>query len=144
MNYKMGWKGSAAVQAFTPGGRELVFDLAEGLVVPDEFNEGDEIDIDCHSDHPANVSMGMNSGHYEFTHLKSGKKFQVPHATSEWRFDKVCQPCDLRIQKSDRNCVFKKPGKVVPAKLQNFHVLRDALHSSVCPLCGNQMKQDLS
>jgi hypothetical protein len=34
MNYKMGWKGSAAFQAFTPGGRELVFDLADGLAFP--------------------------------------------------------------------------------------------------------------
>jgi hypothetical protein len=143
MNYKMGWKGSAAFQAFTPGGRELVFDLADGLSVPDDFKEGDEIDIDVHSDHPANLQMGMNGGYYEITHLKSGVKFQVPHKTSEWRFDKVCQPCDLRIQKAGDNFVFKKPGKVVPTKLQNFHVLRDAFHSGTCPLCGLQMQQDL-
>ncbi len=144
MNYKMGWKGSAAFQAFTPGGRELVFDLAEGLSVPDEFNEGDEIDIDVYPDHPANIQMGMNSGYYEITHLKSGVKFQLSHKTSEWRFDKVCHPCDLRIQKDGDNFVFKKPGKIVPAKLQNFHALGDAFHSSVCPLCGSQMEQDLN
>lgn len=72
MNYKMGWKGTVAFQAFTPGNRELLFDLAEGLTVPDEFKEGDEIDIQVHPDHPANIQMGMNSGYYEFTHLKSG------------------------------------------------------------------------
>jgi hypothetical protein len=143
MNYKMGWKGSAAFQAFTPGGRELVFDLADGLSVPDDFKEGDEIDIDVHSDHPASLQMGMNSGYYEITHLESGVKFQVPHKTSEWRFDKVCQPCDLRIHKDGDNFVFKKPAKVVPTKLQNFHVLRDAFHSGTCPLCGSQMRQDL-
>ncbi|MFZ1008541.1 MAG: hypothetical protein WAN65_16990 [Candidatus Sulfotelmatobacter sp.] len=143
MNYRMGWKGSAAFQAFTPGGRELVFDLAEGTSVPEEFKEGDEIDINLHPDHPANIQMGMNSGYYEFTHLKTGVKFQASHATSEWRFDKVCQPCDLRIQKVDQNYVFKKPGKVVPTKLSNFHVLKDAFHSSVCPLCDKQMEQDI-
>ena len=41
----MGWKGTVAFQAFTPGDRELLFDLAETLTVPDEFKEGDEIDI---------------------------------------------------------------------------------------------------
>jgi len=144
MNYKMGWKGSAAFQAFTPGNRELVFDLAEGASVPAEFKEGDEINIDVHPDHPANISMGMNSGYYEFTHLRSGVKFQVPHKTSEWRFDKVCTPCDLRVQKSGENYVFKRPGKVAPTKLTDFRVLKDAFDSSVCPLCGQQMAQDIN
>src|ERR1700733_14821796 len=116
--HKLGWIGTAAFQAFTDGGRELVFDLAEGVTIPDDCKEGDEIDIEVHSDHPANIMMGMNSGYYEVTHLKSGKTFKVDHETSEWRFDKVCKPCDLRIQKSDRSYVFKKPGKVVPTKLQ--------------------------
>ena len=86
MNYKMGWTGRAAFQAFD-GDKELVFDLADGLVVPPEFKEGDEIDIILHPDHPANIQMGMNSGYYEFIHLKLGVKFKVPHKTSEWRFE---------------------------------------------------------
>ncbi|HEY3974934.1 MAG TPA: hypothetical protein VGM18_18145 [Candidatus Sulfotelmatobacter sp.] len=85
MNYKMGWIGSASFQVLD-GARELVFDLAEGLSVPSEFKEGDDIDIILHPDHPANISMGMNSGYYEIVHLKSGVKFEVPHKTSEWRF----------------------------------------------------------
>src|SRR5215813_12888959 len=106
MHYKMGWKGSSAFQAFTPRGRELVFDLANELRVPDEFNEGDEIDIALRSAHPANLAMGMNDGYYEVTHLKSGVKFKVPHETSEWRFDKICKPCDLRISKSEGNYIY--------------------------------------
>jgi len=146
MNYKIGWKGTVAFQAFTPGNRELLFDLAEGLTVPDEFKEGDEIDIQVHPDHPANIQMGMNSGYYEFTHLKSGVKFQVPHATSEWRFDKMCKPCNLRVFKTTDSYGYKKPdlGVVAPAKLSNFHVLKDAFHTAVCPLCGNQMDQDIA
>ena len=84
----MGWKGSAAFQVLRDSGDELVFDLAEGLSVPDVFNEGDEIDIRVRPDHPANIQMGMNNGYYEIVHRKSGVKFEVPHETSEWRFDK--------------------------------------------------------
>jgi hypothetical protein len=84
--FRLGWIGTVAFQAFTPGGRELVFDLAENQSVPQEFKEGDEITIDNRPDHPASVAMGMNAGHYEVTHLKSGKKLRVLHNTSSWRF----------------------------------------------------------
>ena len=87
--HKLGWIGTAAFQAFTEEGRELVFDLAENVSVPSECREGDEIDVDVHSDHPASIAMGMNAGFYEVTHLSSGKKFKVLHKTSEWRFDKA-------------------------------------------------------
>jgi len=87
MSYKLGWVGTAAFQAFD-GHKELVFDLAEGFSVPTEFKEGDDIDIVLHPDHPANIEMGNNRGFYEVIHLKSGKKFEVPHKTSEWRFKK--------------------------------------------------------
>lgn len=140
----MGWKGTAAFQAFTPGNRELTFDLAEGLAVPDEFKEGDDIDIEVHSDHPANIAQGMNSGYYEFVHLKSGVRFQVPHETSEWRFEKVCKPCDLRIYKTADSYGYKRPGKVIETKLTHFHALKDAFHTAVCPLCGHQMDQDIT
>jgi hypothetical protein len=86
MSYKkMGWIGTAAFQALDEN-RELVFDLAEGLRVPPEFKEGDDIEVILHSDHPASIAMGMNSGFYDITHVKTGMKFQVPHKTSEWRF----------------------------------------------------------
>lgn len=85
MSYKMGWVGTAAFQALD-GDRELVFDLADGLSVPSEFKDGDDIDIVLHPDHPANIEMGKNNGFYELIHLKSGKTFEVPHKTSEWRF----------------------------------------------------------
>ena len=138
----LGWIGTAAFQAFTDGGRELVFDLAEGVSLPEECKAGDEIDVEVHSSHPANIAMGMNDGYYEVVHLKSGKKFRVAHETSEWRFEKVCKPCDLRIYKTDQSYGYKKPGVVTPTKLQNFHVLRDAFHSGRCPLCGFQMDQE--
>jgi len=86
MNYRMGWIGTVAFQAFD-GDRELVFDLADGLGVPSEFAEGDEIDIQVHMDHPINIRMGLNGGYYEIVHLESGVKFQVPHLTSKWRFE---------------------------------------------------------
>ena len=142
MNYKLGWLGTAAFQAFTPEGRELVFDLAQDQVLPPELKEGEEIDIELHPDHPANLAMGMNSGYYEITHLKSGVKFKVAHKTSDWRFDKKfnCEPCDLTIEKSGDNYAYKKPGKVAPTKLSNFGVLRQAYETQVCPLCGFGMK----
>jgi hypothetical protein len=86
MNYKMGWIGTVAFQAFD-GDRDLVFDLADGLSVPSEFIEGDEIDIHPHLDHPINIRMGLDSGYYEIVHLESGVKFRVPHSTSKWRSD---------------------------------------------------------
>jgi hypothetical protein len=55
--------------------------------VPPEFKEGDDIDIILHPDHPMSIQMGKkNKGVYEVIHLKSGKKLEVPHETSEWRF----------------------------------------------------------
>jgi hypothetical protein len=87
VSYKMGWIGTAAFQALD-GDKELVFDLADGLAVPSEFKEGDDIDIVLHPAHPAMIAMDMNNGYYEVIHLKSGVKFEVPHKTSEWRFKK--------------------------------------------------------
>jgi hypothetical protein len=84
MSYKMGWIGSAAFQAFD-GDRELVFDLADGMSVPPEFKEGDDIKIIVRSAHPAMIAMDMNTGFYEVIHLRSGVTFEVPHKTSEWR-----------------------------------------------------------
>jgi hypothetical protein len=143
MSYKMGWAGAAAFQAFD-GDKELVFDLADGVSVPPEFKEDDEIGIDVHSDHPANIEMGMNAGFYEVTHLKSGKKFKVLHKTSDWRFDRRCDSCDLTISKSGENFVYKKPGVVVPTKLREYHILRQAYESKICPLCGKAMKEIIS
>ncbi len=144
MSYKLGWIGTAAFQAFRPDGREVVFDLAEGITVPSECKVGDEIVIDVHSDHPANTAMGMNAGYYEVTHVNSGKKFEILHKTSEWRFDKMCPTCDLRIEKSGENFIYHKPGNVVPTKLQNHHVLRQAYETKTCPLCGGGMKESAS
>lgn len=133
----------AAFQAFD-GRKELVFDLAEGQSVPPEFKEGDEINVVVHSDHPASIAMGMNAGYYDITHVSSGKKIRVDHQTSSWRFDKKfsCERCTLKIEKSGDNYSYKKPGVVVPTSLQNFHVLRRAYETGLCPLCGLQMKQE--
>ncbi len=84
---KLGWIGTVAFQAFTDGGRELVFDLSNGQSLPPEFKEGEEITVANHPDHPANLAMGMNSGYYEITHLRSGQKVEVFHKTSAWRFE---------------------------------------------------------
>jgi hypothetical protein len=85
VSMKLGWIGTVAFQAFD-GKKELVFDLAEGLTLPLEFKEGDEITVVLHSDHPASIAMGMNAGYYEVTHVPSGKQVKVLHKTSEWRF----------------------------------------------------------
>ena len=84
---KLGWIGTVAFQAFTDGGRELVFDLADGQILPPEFKEGDEITVVNHPDHPANIAMGMNSGYYEVTHVQSGAAIKVLHKTSAWKFE---------------------------------------------------------
>jgi len=136
---KLGWIGTAAFQAFAQDGRELVFDLDEGARVPEECKEGDDIDVAVHSDHPASLAMGMNAGYYEVTHVKSGKKFRVLHKTSDWRFDRLCRNCDLRISKSGDNFIWKMPGKVAPTKLQNHWVLREAYEMETCPVCGLRM-----
>lgn len=142
MHYKLGWIGTAAFQVMD-GPKELVFDLAEGQTLPPEFKEGDGIDIVLHPDHPANIAMGMNSGYYEVTHLESGTKIKLAHKTSEWRFDKklTCEPCDLRVEKNGENYIYKKPGVVVPTKLENYHVLRQAYETRICPLCGCAMNE---
>jgi hypothetical protein len=85
---KLGWIGTVAFQAFTDGGKEIVFGLAEGQSLPPEFKEGDPIDIVNMPDHPASIAMGMNAGYYEITHIHSGKQVKVKHKTSEWRFQK--------------------------------------------------------
>src|SRR3984957_7326743 len=146
MTYKMGWKGTAAFQVFSPHDRELVFDLPEGLGVPDVFEEGDELDVILCPADPASIQLGNNYGYYKIVHSKSGLKFQVPHAASEWRFDKLCKPCNLRIFKTTDSYGYKKPdlGVVVPTRLTQFHVLKDAFHAAVCPLCGNHMEQDIA
>ena len=109
--------------------------------MPSECKEGDEIVIDVHSDHPANISMGMNAGYYEVTHINSGKKFNILHTTSEWRFDKMCGTCDLRIEKSGDSFIYHKPGKAVPTKLQNHQILRQAYETKICPLCAKVMRE---
>jgi hypothetical protein len=140
---KLGWIGTAAFQAFD-GSKELVFDLAEGQSVPPDFKEGDEIEVVVHPDHPAYIAMGMNAGYYDLTHIPSGKKMRVDHQTSSWRFDKKfsCEPCSLKIEKSGDSYAYKKPGIVVPTALENFHILRRAYETELCPLCGLQMKQE--
>jgi hypothetical protein len=37
---------------------------------------------------PGKAVMGMNQGYYEVTHVPSGRKVDVVHKTSDWRFDK--------------------------------------------------------
>jgi hypothetical protein len=59
---------------------------AEGLSVPTEFKHGDEVEVALHPDLFANVQTDTNAGYYEIAHVKSGKKFRVPHKTSHWRF----------------------------------------------------------
>jgi hypothetical protein len=84
VNMRLGWIGTVAFQVIDDN-RELLFDLAEGQAVPPEFNEGDEVWVINHPDHPANLSMGNNSGYYEITHIASGKTFEVLHSAGERR-----------------------------------------------------------
>jgi hypothetical protein len=87
MSYKMGWIKTVSFQVLD-GNKELVFHLADGLSVPPEFKEGDDINVNLRPDHPENIAMGMKSGYYKVTHLQSGKTFEVPHKTGEWRLPK--------------------------------------------------------
>jgi hypothetical protein len=84
---KLGWIGTVAFQAFTDGGREVVFDLAQGQTVPFEFKEGDFLEVVNYPDHPANIEMGMNGGYYDIAHVQSGAKILIMHKTSGWKFE---------------------------------------------------------
>jgi hypothetical protein len=110
MTYRMGWIGTVAFQVLE-GDRELVFHLADGLIVPPGFKEGDDIDVILHADHPANIAMGMNSGCYEVIHLKSGKKFEVPHKTGEWRFTKMIGMNLYQLKETRKEFIVLADGK---------------------------------
>ncbi len=84
---KIGWIGSVAFQAFTDGGRELVFDLAEGQSLPPEFKEGDAVEIVNRPDPSAMFVPEINEGYYEVIHVASGQTIKVMHRTSSWRFE---------------------------------------------------------
>lgn len=60
------WIGTVALGVLTPEGRLLAFSLEEDQQAPPEFKEGDEVEIENHPDHPANIAMGRESqGYYE-------------------------------------------------------------------------------
>lgn len=73
----MDWDGS--VPGAHPEGRELVFDLAEGQSLPEEFKESEEIDIINRPDWQAVhlAELGRNAGYYEIIHVKSGKSLKT-------------------------------------------------------------------
>jgi hypothetical protein len=86
MAYTVEWIGTVALGVLTEGGRSLTFTLAEGQTVPEEFKVGDELEIEIHSAHPAMIAMDMNSGHYDITHVRSGKVLRILHSTTDYMF----------------------------------------------------------
>ena len=64
MSYKIDWIGAVALGVLTPEGRPLAFSLEEDQQVPPEFKEGDEVEIENHPDHPANIAMGRENQGY--------------------------------------------------------------------------------
>ena len=53
-----------------------------------------------------------------------------------------CERCNLEITKDGDNYRYRKPGLVVPTKLQEFGTLRRAYETELCPLCGFKMSKE--
>lgn len=88
MSYTIDWVGTVALGVKTEGGRQLAFSLEEGQTVPEEFQEGDLVEIANNPGHPAEIARGMgSSGYYEFTHLKTGKTFRTMHRADMYKLD---------------------------------------------------------
>jgi hypothetical protein len=86
MAYKVDWAGSVALGVIEDNGRKFAFSLEENQSIPEEFREGDALEITNHPSHPAHIAMGMgNSGFYEITHIKSGKILRTMHRADEYK-----------------------------------------------------------
>jgi hypothetical protein len=68
-----------------PESRLLGFTLPADTQVPNEFKEGDEVEIVNFPAHPAVIQMGNNPGYYEIKHLASGKILRTFHRDDEWK-----------------------------------------------------------
>jgi hypothetical protein len=77
--------GTVAIMIKNPNGRILGFTLPEGGKVPEEFKEGDEVEIAVCSAHPALIEMGHNTGYYDIKHLSSGRILRTFHKDDEWQ-----------------------------------------------------------
>ena len=86
MSYQIFHIGTVAISvAQEPGGRILGFTLPEEGTVPEEFREGDEVEITISMAHPAIIAMGHNTGYYEIKHIASGKVLKTFHKDDEWK-----------------------------------------------------------
>jgi len=85
MSYKISYIGTVAIGVEELGGRILSFTLPEGGKVPEEFKEGDEVELSISSAHPAVIAMGHNTGYYEIKHIASGKVLRTFHKDDEWK-----------------------------------------------------------
>jgi hypothetical protein len=85
MAYTIDWIGDVAFGVRTEQGRAIGFSLEEGQQVPQEFKEGDAVEIANRPAHPANIQMDMNDGFYEIKHIASGRTLRVYHRADQWR-----------------------------------------------------------
>ena len=88
----------------------------------------------------------MNSDYNFVTLLKSGVKFRYPHATSRGRrLDKSASRCNLRVFKTTDSYGYRSLiMEWSTYKAVQVNCLKDAFHTALCPLCGNQMDQDIA
>ena len=85
MQYKISYVGTVAIGVEEIGGRILGFTLPEGVKVPAEFKQGDEVELSISMAHPALIDMGHNTGYYEIKHVASGKLLRTFHKDDEWK-----------------------------------------------------------
>jgi hypothetical protein len=85
MQYKISYVGTVAIGVEEIGGRILSFTLPEGVTVPQEFKQGDEVELGISMAHPALIDMGHNTGYYEIKHVASGKVLRTFHKDDEWK-----------------------------------------------------------
>jgi hypothetical protein len=85
MKYTIAWIGTVALGVLKDGEPWFDFSLEEGQTIPPEFRVGDELTIVNHPAHPAMIAMDMNGGHYEITHIPSGKVLQTMHRAEEYK-----------------------------------------------------------
>ena len=85
--YTIDWVGTVAIGILLDGKPRFALALEDGQEVPAEFKVGDEVRIENHPDHPANIAMGMNHGYYEVTHVGSGKVIKIMHRVYAYMFE---------------------------------------------------------
>jgi hypothetical protein len=85
--YRIFYIGDVSISVETSGGRVIAFTLPAENSVPEEFKEGDEVEVINHPAHPAIIGMGHNPGYYEIKHIASGKVLRTHHKDDEYKVE---------------------------------------------------------